>query len=148
MYKTYDEDRVKAFCETPPTADEFAEEFGVTRNAARAAMRRRGICPAKEDQTDLRRAVLDMKPSDAVEMLLSVIEKMRGQPEKLPEKLAFASDLTPYPRKLLAALYAAPSMTLTRDALVAAIYGLNMWDAPEKKIVDVYVCQIRKVLPP
>ena len=55
--------------------------------------------------------------------------------------------LTVHEEKVLTMLMM-QSGTVSKDAMMASLYNLQMKDSPGPKIIDVYVCKLRKKLKP
>ncbi len=130
-----------------------AERFGVTHVTIRRAEDRTGIKLDRVEKgahrygNDYRAAAESMRPADAVEFLLDVIESLRVKPDhewQLP-----GIHLTRSERQLLRAMADASPRILTRDhAITAIMAGREADDAPDEKIIDVFLSRIRKKLDP
>jgi two-component system cell cycle response regulator CtrA len=98
------------------------------------------------DPDHLRERAMDMKPLDAVDFLLGIVE---GLTHRLPEMT-----LEPFPGLLLSKMEARllhhldlrDGKPCTKEALMAALYHSEPGDWPEVKIIDVFVCNLRKKL--
>lgn len=98
------------------------------------------------DPEDLRERAMDMKPLDAVDFLLGILE---GLTHRLP-----VMTLEPWPgmrlskqeARLLHHLDLRDGKVATKEALMAALYHEEPGDWPEIKIIDVFVCKLRKKL--
>lgn len=90
-----------------------------------------------------REAVQSMRPLDAVEFLLAEIGAFLPE-DSPPWASAFEpAGLTASEARIVAAIVAARGRTATRAALHAALYSDSV-EAPEPKIIDVYICKIRR----
>ena len=93
-------------------------------------------------------------------LLQKLVEKLEDENDELRERvrqleeLCFGTtalmpaelELTGSESRLLAHLLAAPHAT--KDSLLAAIYSARPDDPPEIKIIDVFVCKVRKKIRP
>lgn len=132
-----------------PTA--LARKLGTSRVAVLFAEQADGIrlnrcIPGERPlKADYRAAVEDMKPLAAVEYLLSVIDGLQDKPAQVWELPGV--HLTRGERNVLYALARAKGRTLSRDALLSAyMIDRGADDAPNVKLVDVYICKLRKKL--
>ncbi len=98
------------------------------------------------DPEDLRERAMDMKPLEAVDYLLGIVE---GLTHRLP-----TMTLEPWPgmrlskqeARLLHHLDLRDGKPATKEALMAALYHEEPGDWPEVKIIDVFVYKLRKKL--
>ncbi len=98
------------------------------------------------DPDHLRERAYDMKPAEAVDFLLGVLE---GLTHRLPEMT-----LEPFPglvltkmeARLLHHLDLRDGKPCTKEALMAALYHSEPGDWPEVKLIDVFVCKLRAKL--
>lgn len=93
----------------------------------------------------IRREIQDMSQLEAVDFLIWVIDELTSFPEEIDIPLNV--DLTPTPTRLLAYMLRHQGRVLSKRQIHEALYASDS-NAPEIKIIDVYVCGIRKVLPP
>jgi hypothetical protein len=126
---------------------DVAEEVGASKTATRLCLARRDVRLTPEDAKTLRRRVDDMKPLDAVQFLLSVIEQISWVSLE-SEHPTDIIDATISQRRLLRALYDANGKPLSKDALLAAMTSAyaSADDVPQMKVVDVQVCKLRPKL--
>lgn len=131
------------------TYSEIADELGISRERARQRCNRIGLYATPKTAKTLRNRVQDMKAADAVEFLLGVFEE-----------LALAAPLDDHPvdawgrfttplRRLLIILYDYQGRIVSKENLYAAVYfdRADADDIPHPKIIDVYICKLRKMLP-
>lgn len=101
---------------------------------------------------------MSLDPESAKARIAALEERvieLEGQVEKLTSAIlgqapmAFmALGLTPHETGILGALMARPE-TRTKSQLMDALYGLRMTDEePDQKIIDVFVCRLRRKLKP
>lgn len=123
---------------------EIAEEVGTTHGGLRAKCAREGLSlrPLKNRVRSHREIVQSMKATDAVAYLLDEIEMLTGYQTDEAWKVQQGYGLTSSEAKILLALIAANGRPLTKEYLVTVIGS----DA-QAKIVDVFVCKMRKKLP-
>lgn len=120
------------------------EVGGVSESAVRAALARKGIRfkgPRRKLQ-DYREKVDGMKPLEAVEYLLWCVEELLPDIEKAP-----IEGLTICESRLVQALMSAGENGLSKDGLFRAVY-FDQLDQPTNKIVDVWICKVRRKLGP
>lgn len=136
----YDQPEFEECVRRGDTWTEIAKRYGVADSAVRTAAKRRGI--AKGVKT-LRTSVEEMKPLDAVEMLLGIIEAWDEDGHPVD-----ALNLSPLQRRIAVALHDAAPHLVTRDRIWAILYGdrIASDDYPGEKTVDVHVCLARKRL--
>lgn len=145
---TYDEAQLQACIDDGMSARDMAKEFGVSIGAMRSALTRRSLYPTKEIEQSLRSKVQAMKPLDAVEYLLGVVEMLSLVKPKDDHPVDIDwPELTPLQRRLAIALYDHMGQTVSREALYEALY-FDKWDAPEPSTLNVFVCQTRAKTPP
>lgn len=127
---------------------ELAAQMGVTSSCIRKWEKAIGVrLPRKPSGTGRshRDVVRDMKPLEAVEYLLEVIESMR---RVTADDWVFSGvHFTASERRLLRAIAEAAPRVLTRDGAMDALMEPRAGDdAPEAKIIDVHICKIRRKL--
>ena len=94
-----------------------------------------------------------MSQQDAMIAQRERIEELEEEVRQLRELLAptvalpASLGLSQSARKVLGALLARSPRTVKKDALMHALY-FNIDDAPEQKIIDVFIHKIRKALRP
>ena len=146
---TYDREISRAK-EAGETRSELADAIGVSENDVRRASSRRGIYLPTEASRSLRNRVESMKPLEAIEYLLGVVEELSLVKSAYDHPVdAWGVHLTRKERRLLVALHDANGAVLNKDALFSALYfdARDADDLPEVKIIDVFVCKIRRKLP-
>lgn len=126
----------------------IADHEDMSYNAVRAKLYKHGLKAKPTDFGMLRHEVMGMKSDEAVEYLLSVIENLAASFQSETHEIDTWGHFTPHVRKLLITLYEAEGRTLSKSAIMDAMYSMKMHDAPDEKIVDVYVCKARKRLNP
>jgi hypothetical protein len=95
----------------------------------------------------LRDRIQGMDPSEAVEVLLHVIDEIAGAGDGLPEELAHFRDvLTPKELAALMAIYRSPHHLAHLDRIYAALYG-DMVEGPHLAAVRTMVQRVRAKLP-
>lgn len=125
---------------------DVAAETGCKPDDIRSAYRRRGLRLTPDREKSIRNRALEMKPLDAVEYLLGVIEQVSWACPELPHETDCV-DLALTPRKVLRALYDADGKTLSREALHNVICaGKSAGEIPGIKIIDIFVFKIRAAL--
>jgi hypothetical protein len=132
------------------TLFEAAKRFDTTVEAIRGVLARRGLGGKQVREpklTDHRRIVQDMKPLDAVEYLLGVIE------EYVPEKYTPEPEVPfegggPSVRRSFRFMLKHEGKDVTKKALYDALYWdiLTTREMPQPKIVDVWICKLRAKL--
>ena len=132
---------------------EIGNLYGVTSSAVRTRALRAGIVNPRGPggpytAKTVEDIALDMKPMDAVEYLLGVVQELE-QVVVRDDVLALDIHLTPAERKILSALMNSNG-ALSKDALLsAACYDRHPnEDFPDVRLVAVYICKIRQKLPP
>lgn len=88
-----------------------------------------------------------MDPSEAVEVLLHVIDEIAGAGDGVPEDLAdLRGVLTPKELSALTVIYKAPNKMAHLDRIYAALYG-DMVEGPHLNVVRTVVRRVRAKLP-
>ena len=122
--------------------------MGMNRSAVRRREKATGIMlPRKPIGTGRshRDVVQDMKPLDAVEYLLEVIESLR--PTDLADWTFPGAHFSPSEKRILRAIVKAAPRILTRDGAMDAIMAHRAGDdAPDPKLFDVFIFNIRRKL--
>ena len=131
------------------TLREICDATGLGYSAVRGRLRRADVRPVYERQRGIRQIAEDMKPVDAVYYLLGIIEQFDlivSEPHPVDEIGVHISDM---PRRLLMALIEASPRYMSKDAIYNALYfdRASGDDLPSLKIIDVFVCKLRAVLP-
>jgi hypothetical protein len=148
------------------TQTQAAEELGTSRASVARMERATGVTFRRDNYTglrsdlsdvvyedavlidpeDLRQRAYDMKPLDAVNYLIGILE---GLTHRLPDMT-----LKPWPgmrlskveARLLHHLDIRGGRVCTREAIMTALYHSEPGDWPDIKIVDMFVCKLRKKL--
>lgn len=130
---------------------EIAETLRLPYDTVRARLKRLNLVADRQEiKMNYRKEVADMKPIDAVEYLLQILEEF--QPEKnvgedMPTELV---QLPNSELRLVQTMLNNFGKLCTKDMLYNALY----WDVansdklPHPKIIDVLVCKIRRKLDP
>lgn len=130
------------------SSTELAEEFGCSRTAVTRRARKLGIRifgNKKVSVKTIRATASDMKPSDAVEYLLDLIEDMWPHHDDDLVLEAVLHGFTSKEAQLLISLTS--DRVLTKEMAVDSLYAFQPHgEIPETKIIDVFVCKIRKKL--
>lgn len=128
------------------TRMELARELGVSRSSVTRAMKaynvdlRIGIC--KMPMEEIRALAEDMPEAEAVEWLLGLIEEVLGGPDQ--EDCYWPGvNFTPKELALVQYLYRAEGKLRGKSQIISAIYSASE-EPPVGKIIDVFVCKIRK----
>ena len=130
------------------TTTQIAEDKGVSYCAARSALVRRRLVPSRKSDLTVYDRVQDMRPQEAVDYLLGVVEALEESKATTSKKFAHMN-LTGREGDFLSALCEASPRTLSKSALLSAVYyGHPPDDWPDIKNVDVFVCKIRSKLLP
>lgn len=127
---------------------EIARELGIPRHQVYNMSKRHSIAlPTRTfDYNTIRDQVQDMKPRQAVEHLLYIVEELLGGPQDFVE----ASEVDGIPRcvvKLYLALYRASPCVLTKEQLLLIVTA-NPLEPAQLDLVGVKICNLRKYLPP
>lgn len=126
------------------TLTQLSEEYGLSRNAVRSRLYRRGLNSTREEYQELRDTVSTMKPQDAVAFLLDCIEILTSV-EKAPE---IYEGMTKLESRIYNRLLISEGNLVTREQLYTAMYFDRHADEyPAVKIMDVKICKLRKKLP-
>lgn len=115
--------------------------LGVSQNTVFHHARRNGI--KFGNVSAIRVAIADMRPAEAVEFLLEILETMTGvdgPAGKFP-----GISLTKLERGVFCVLYHAAGRTVPRSRIMDALYSARI-DPPSDKIIDVTICNLRKAL--
>lgn len=130
-------------------ATEIAEEIGVDCNAVRRAARRHavalrnGVHERRSPVQKLRADVGDMKPLDAVEFLLAILEDLINADDQ--SCIWPGIHLPNSARRVCQALYSREGALLSRDYLMTALYG-GQADPPSGNVIYVFVTKARAAL--
>lgn len=129
------------------TADDIMDECGCSYDALRRALSRRGLAYLRRDSSDPRALIQDMKKDDAISFLLNMVEiLMRAEPEA--ETAIEHLNLPQTPRQIALILMSSPGVTFSREALLDRLYSTtSAEEVPMPKIIDVYICRLRKKVP-
>ena len=126
------------------TIGEIANEHGISYDAARIALQRRGL-KARVDGKDYRSEVARMKATEAVEYLLNCLDTLTQV-----ETVDVAPwGLTRMERRLFACLSDHNGRPVTKESLYNAMYfdRYSADELPNVKIVDVVICHVRQKIP-
>lgn len=136
------------FCRDGLTIHEIAQEMGISYDAARFALRRRGLKAKPETALDHSDRIQRMTQAEAVDYLLGVVDRLLGA-KTSPDPLAsgWAGALTKSERRVLRCLMATPGCTVSKQAIYDALYYDCLDGEQILKIVDVFVCKLRRKMP-
>lgn len=141
---------LREMVEDGDTISEIAATLGITYNAVRGRLRRAKLKVTQQSCVTIRMRVDKMKPLDAVEYLLGVVEEYSSvSPIGDHEVDSWRRGFTASERRLLIALVDAGETGLTKDSCYTALY-FDVVDAdslPQLKIVDVFLCKARSKIP-
>lgn len=144
---TYKGEDLSALVGAGKTNAEIAEICGVSHEAARSAVRRAGLPAVRVNTETLRQKAEQMRPIEAMEFLLEVIEdtfpSLLGNEHEVDKWATW----TPTERKMLAVLVDVSPRVLSNADLIAAAYSDRGGEYPDLKMASVMVCKIRKKLP-
>ena len=90
--------------------------------------------------SSLRKQLMALPVADRLEEALYLLEEVTGRPSEAFSYLKRTYGLTPGESQILCALNACSPLAMTKEAL----YAVFNTEATEIKIIDVYVCKIRK----
>lgn len=128
--------------------DAISAETGLSYDGVRSALRRHGASAVRKLEVQVRQRAEAMPPREAVDYLLGVVEALieaapgRHHPTDLWAHFPIVE------RRVVQALYEARGGLMSRDRLMAAVYYDRAIDeVPDDKIIDIWVCKIRKKLP-
>ena len=126
---------------------EVSDMTGKSDNAVRSAFERRGVVLTSTDAQSLRTKAAKMEPGEAVEYLLDVCEMISFVNLEQEHPTDFLK-VSPLERRMLRCLYDAGGLNVPKDALFWAMYHDRNGETelPDIKIIDIYVCKLRKVL--
>lgn len=136
------------------SAEEVAQKAGATEGSARYAARVRGVKLPRQPHPSTRgprEHVQDMKPTEAVEYLLDLIEAQMPylRPTRPHVLDILAPNLTGSEKLLAAALVDASPRMLSHEALYSIVYGQRPdSDAPDPKTLCVFISKARSKVPP
>lgn len=141
------DDAVRQYPAEEYSLSEVASELGLNSNVVRNAFARRNVSLGQQKVSTVREQVQDMLPLDAVEYLLSVLEQTSWIALDDPHPTDKIS-VTRARRRVLRALYDADGQTVSKDALltVTSAHYMTAEEAPDLKLVDVYICHLRKAI--
>ena len=128
---------------------EAAREIGVSRASLYRAMHRHGVQFEGGDMSDIRRRVQFMKPVDAVELLLGILEECIGEAQGVNGEIGrFPGDLlTRRQKQVFAAIYGFSPKVAPRSRIMWMIWGGDGFDnMPTSTALDMLVGQIRRRL--
>lgn len=96
----------------------------------------------------LREVVGRMKPDDAIEHLLYLVEAFVPSEEEVLSWSLPGVHLTPIQKTLTLALARHPGRLFSTEQIMVQLYGENMDTAPDDKIVKVLLSHLRRKLTP
>lgn len=125
---------------------EVARAEGISYDAVRTRCYRAGVKLSEENAKTVRQIAEGMKPLEAVEYLLTVIEA--NEREAASEWEAIGVDLTALEQKIFAALHKNLGRTVTKDRIYDAAYAckISADELPSIKIIDVLIHRLRSKL--
>lgn len=130
--------------DTQLSLKQLSEEYGISREAVRARMFRRGLNATRETEQELRAVVATMKPREAIAFLLDCIEVLTS----VDDAPRVHDGMTLLESRIMNRLLLSEGDVVTRDQLMTAMYFERLpQDWPGAKIADVKVCTLRKKLP-
>ncbi len=130
------------------TLAEIAVACGTTSEAVRAASYRGGFKVRNPlEIQNYRETAEKMRPLDAVNYLLDVIEFLTPALSDQHPIDAWGLKLAPMERRLLAILYDAKGECAPRERLMDVLYSDQLNDAPSDKIINVLICKLRQKIP-
>lgn len=144
-------DGVRRFAGQPLSRQAVADELDCPVESVRIASQRLGVYFTPKTKASIRQRAEEMRLPDAVEYLLGVIEEISlVQPIEDDAIAQMNISLTPCERRALIALVENPNRTMHREGLFNAIYfdAVDADDLPGLKILDVFICKLRKKLKP
>lgn len=151
MRSQLDPDLLHRLSEDGHNTASAAREMGVSRTTITRAEQTHGIRFARSTvegrlYRSHRERVADMKPLEAVDYLLNVVEMMvEAEKPALGLWILAGVRLTRAERNMFYALAKARGRVLSKDTLLTSIMtGREGDDEPAIKIVDVYACKIRE----
>lgn len=132
------------------TTVEIADMAGSSTVAVRRALARRGLSPNLPEVSTVRRIAEEMPPREAVEYLLGVLEEVAPAVSGDPSEIdGWGVDWTSSQRLIVSTLFAASPEAVPSERLWSLLYAARPGDdGPDEKIIGVYICKIRKRLPP
>jgi hypothetical protein len=126
----------------------IGDEVGLTPDAVRSRLLRRGLRATPHREVDVRRRAEAMPPRDAVEYLLGVVENLLDVMGGHQHPVDGWARWRICERRLVRALYDADGKLMTRQHLMSALYYDRSADEfPMDKIIDVFICRVRPRLP-
>src|SRR6056297_2491701 len=111
------------------TIQQMADATGITYDAMRARIRRRGIAAVYEMEQSLRDMVATMEPREAVEFLLRVCENLGAACDERSSRKDLAY-LSPTHRKIYLKLESAKGGVVSQQSLHDFIYSDRINDPP------------------
>lgn len=128
----------------------IAADLGVSSAAVYRVARREGV-PLRNDGKvqqailihDLRAAVLDMPPGQAVEFLMDWISARFAEQDAAALGAVMGAGFTPAQARLLLMLAGAPG-PLSRDQMHGRLYGHDPGGGADPKTISVFVSQLRR----
>lgn len=161
--------KMAALAQVGATQTQAAEALGTSRASIRRMELATGVSFRRDDRTGLkplpgavdaaleatatlidpdhlRERAYDMKPLEAVDYLLGILEGITHRLPDMTLEPAPGLRLTKQEARLLHHLDLRDGKAATKEALMAALYHAEPGDWPEDKIIDVFVCKLRKKL--
>lgn len=129
------------------SSTEMAEEFGCGRFSIMRRAKKLGIEIAgnqnyKRSAHSIRREVGHMRPTEAVEFLLELIDQILPGLKEDHVDLLMEHGFTGSEARLLSMLIF--DKMVAKESIYVALYGGRQGDIAEPKIIDVFVCKVRK----
>ena len=137
---------IEQMCAERLTPAEIGAQLERSGEAIRHYLNRRGMSAGgPKDRSAVRRNVENMRPLEAVEYLLSILED-EVPPGPPPNPLASVNvDLTITERRVLLMLIERAPGIVTSAAVMRHLYlGRSIDEEPDRKIVGVFVCKLRR----
>lgn len=131
------------------TNREIAELVGETPERVRSAVNRAGLSSVIPSPETVRSRAEDMKPADAANYLLAVLEQWLPALHGMNHEVdGWGMCMTSMERLLLVLLVDASPNFVSRSMIMDCLYVTRSEDeVPFDKIVDVFVSKLRKKLP-
>lgn len=131
------------------TLREAIQFAGMTETGVRKWEARTGNRFLRDRDVSYREIAEGMKPMDAVEYLLGVVESIQSSGEVMDDPVFDGMPARPMVRRFVNHLHKNIGRTMTKEALYQALYfdRADADDLPALKIVDMFACLARKALP-
>ena len=141
------DDAVQQFDPAINSLDDVAQELGRHKESVRHAFAKRGVRLTAEANKSIRARVEAMKPHDAIEFLLGVLEQVSWV-DIHSEHPTDHIEVRPAIRPILRILWDASGRTVSKDHLLTAYTARRSikQSFPDAKIIDIQICHLRKAL--